>query len=105
MVYSKTGKGYVPNLVTALRARKFTQNLYLCFPSRVLLGTMRTGSDDGDELSLIIPFAGIFSTCAFIFPNNAKVVLYCGHLMGVESSSIISCSTSSLVLKSFESSS
>jgi len=77
---SIAGNGYRLNLVTAFRARKSTQNLYLGLPSRFFLGTNMAGAKQGQSLSLITP-CSIFSTWVFISSLSAGV-LYGGCLMG-----------------------
>ena len=105
MVSSNTGRGYGSNFVTALAALKSTQNLYLSFPPTDLLGTSIAGATHGEEDSLIIAFASMFSTYAFITTLSAKGILYCGRLMGFVSSSSTWCSITSVAVKSLVSSS
>jgi len=48
VVSSNVGSVWRSNLVTALRALKSTQNLYLGLPSESFLGTKFAGADQGD---------------------------------------------------------
>jgi hypothetical protein len=63
---SIVGSWYGLNLVTAFRARKSTQNLYLCLPSRFFLRTKMAGADQG-ECSLLLLLLVAFFDLGFHF--------------------------------------
>ena len=88
-----------------VKSSKITQNLYFCFLSVVFFGTRIAGADHGELLALIIPLSSIFSAWVSISYLSSYEVRYWGRLTGGVSPTNISCSMTSVHLKSLVSSS